>query len=100
VRQSAILHCDVHDSALLDLNACEQRNNGIDARTIVAGPEYNHAFSAAGYFNASSRKSRRSAQGRFWCGATSELREAACGGFCCRSRLKAFANNDSLTLTR
>src|ERR1700732_4807387 len=27
-------------------------------------------------------------------------RTAASGGFCCRSRLKASANNDSLTLTR
>ena len=46
-----------------------------------SGPECNRAISTAGYswFQASSRKSRRKAQRRFWCGADSELRGAACG---------------------
>ena len=50
LRQPTILDYDVRDSALLDLNACAPRNNGIDAQTIVVGPECNHAFSTARYF--------------------------------------------------
>jgi len=65
VRQPTILDYFVRDSALLGLDACARRNNaGIDAHTNVAGPECNRAFSAAGHFKASSRKSRRSAQRR------------------------------------
>jgi hypothetical protein len=71
----------VRDSALLGLDACAGCNNAGCPHNCGSGPECNRAISTAGYswFQASSRKSRRKAQRRFWCGADSELRGAACG---------------------
>jgi hypothetical protein len=81
VRQPTILDDFVRDSALLGLYACAGRNNAGCPHNCGSGPECNRAISTAGcsWFQASSQKSRRSAQRRFWCGAASELRGAACG---------------------
>ena len=66
---------------LLGLNTCARAIMQDAPHNCGSGPECNRATSTVGYswFQASSRKSRSSAQRRFWCGAASELRGAASG---------------------